>query len=70
MPKDPTRNKPNYDISGRHINEYEYQKKKGAITEEEQKLLRATTETVKPDTEDALLINQGEKGGKRPDPAG
>ena len=33
MPKDPTRNQPNYKINGDHLNEYEYQRSKGAMTE-------------------------------------
>ena len=36
MPKDPTRNQPNYKIGGDHINEYEYDQNKGQITEEEE----------------------------------
>lgn len=36
MPKDPTRNQPNYKIGGYHINEYDYQQNKEQITEEEQ----------------------------------
>jgi hypothetical protein len=36
MPKDPTRNQPNYKIGGYHINEHEYENNKGQITEEEE----------------------------------
>jgi hypothetical protein len=35
MPKDPTRNMPNYKIGGDHLNEYEFEKNKGEITYEE-----------------------------------
>lgn len=35
MPKDPTRNIPNYKINGDHLNEYEFEQNKGEITYEE-----------------------------------
>ena len=35
MPKDPTRNVDRYKIGGGHLNEFEFQKNQGAITEEE-----------------------------------
>ncbi|HZG52502.1 MAG TPA: hypothetical protein VEZ40_10235, partial [Pyrinomonadaceae bacterium] len=35
MPKDPTRNQPNYKIDGGHLNEYEFNQSHGAITEDE-----------------------------------
>ena len=35
MPKDPTRNQPNYKIDGQKLNEYEFTQSHGAITEEE-----------------------------------
>ncbi|HEX8179533.1 MAG TPA: hypothetical protein VF525_08320 [Pyrinomonadaceae bacterium] len=35
MPKDPTRNQPNYKIGGSHLNEFEYARDKGAMTEAE-----------------------------------
>jgi hypothetical protein len=40
MPKDPTRNQPNYKIGGYHINEFEYQNNSGAINEDEDHLPR------------------------------
>jgi hypothetical protein len=40
MPKDPTRNQPNYKIGGYHINEYEYRNNKGQISEEEDQFPR------------------------------
>jgi hypothetical protein len=36
MPKDPTRNQPNYKIGGSHLNEYEFDVNKGQITKEEE----------------------------------
>jgi hypothetical protein len=36
MPKDPTRNQPNFKIGGDHLNEYEYDLNKGQITKDEQ----------------------------------
>ena len=36
MPKDPTRNQPNYKIGGSHLNEYEFDLNKGQITKEEE----------------------------------
>ena len=35
MPKDPTRNQPNYKIGGSHLNEFEYARNQGAMTEAE-----------------------------------
>lgn len=35
MPKDPTRNQQNYNIDGSHLNEYDFEKNKGQITEQE-----------------------------------
>lgn len=40
MPKDPTRNQPHYKIDGDHLNEYEYARNSGAITEDEKNLPR------------------------------
>ena len=39
MPKDPTRNQPNYKIGGDHINEYDYENNKGQMTKEEENQL-------------------------------
>src|SRR2546423_12870635 len=35
MPKDPARNQPNYKIGGGHLNEFEYARNQGAMTEAE-----------------------------------
>jgi hypothetical protein len=35
MPKDPTRNIPNYKIGGDHLNEFEFEQNKGHLTGEE-----------------------------------
>jgi hypothetical protein len=35
MPKDPTRNQPNYKIGGHHLNEFEFEQQHGAMTEAE-----------------------------------
>jgi hypothetical protein len=35
MPKDPTRNQPNYKIGGSHLNEFEFARNQGAMTEAE-----------------------------------
>lgn len=34
MPKDPTRNIPNYKIDGDHLNEYEFEQNKGKIKDD------------------------------------
>lgn len=50
MPKDPTRNQPNYKIGGSHLNEYEFDLNKGQITkEEESHLPRSKQETNQAD---------------------
>ena len=67
MPKDPTRNQPNYKIGGRHLNEYEYEQGKGAMTEEDENLPHTTKETPKPDSENEFMKNQGVKSGGRSD---
>ncbi|MFN6964068.1 MAG: hypothetical protein ACK4S4_09920 [Pyrinomonadaceae bacterium] len=43
MPKDPTRNQPNYKIDGGHLNEYEYEQNKGSMTEEQTGMPRDST---------------------------
>ena len=39
MPKnDPSRNQPNYKVGGSHMNEYEFEKNKGQVTEEDHRM--------------------------------
>ena len=67
MPKEPARNQPNYKIGGRHLNEYEYEQRKGSMTEEEEDLPRPSKETTKPDSESEFMKDQGMKSGGRSD---
>lgn len=67
MPKDPARNQPNYKIGGYHINEHDYEKEKGQLTEEKENLPRAKKETTKPDSENEFMQDQGVKSGGRSD---
>jgi hypothetical protein len=53
MPKDPTRNQPNYKIGGSHLNEYEFDLNKGQITKEEEEHFPRSKQENAADAEDA-----------------
>jgi hypothetical protein len=68
MPKDPSRNQPNYKIGGYHINEFEFEKGKGQMTQQEEKRPRPKKEmTTEPDSENEFMNDQDVSSGGRSD---